>query len=288
MIIVLLSSLPYLHDVITSFQGGLNDWVPIFGFQEMLTDSSGDILGFSSYRMFLYTFLLFLFTVIGWAAWLYVSQKKNYYLALWIPTIMGIYHILIILFNLRRTWANDVETKLTLITLLSVGMLSIYIYNNKKINAVTALKWLFIIALSTLPFLHDIIMERSGDLKSWVPVIGLENLLSNQNGTIGGFGMYRVFIYFLMIHIYAHLGWLGAFIYYDLPRKKIRPFLLLPVVISLYSVFVILFNWQETGFNKPNLKFYVSILLTILLAINFFFNDKIKQPKPLTKNTENV
>lgn len=288
MVIVLLSSLPYLHDVITSFKGGLNDWVPIVGLQAWLTDNNGDILGFSSYRMFLYTLLLFVFTGIGWAAWLLVSKKKSYYLALWIPTFMGIYHVLIILFNLRRTAANDVGTKLVLILLLTILLFFIYFFRYRKISFRTVFWWLFIVALSTMPFLHDILMDRSGELRSLVPVLGIENILTDENGIIGGFGMYRVFIYFLMIHIYAHLGWLGAFLYYNSNRKKIRPFLLLPVIISLYSVVVILLNWQESGFNRPNIKFYVSILITILLAINFFFNDKIKQPETLTKNTENV
>lgn len=88
MALVGLSSLPYLHEAIT-FEGGLRSWVPVLGIEEFLTDGQGKVLGFSTYRMFLYTLLIFVFSELGWAVWLYVSKHKTYYLALFVPVLMG-------------------------------------------------------------------------------------------------------------------------------------------------------------------------------------------------------
>ena len=126
MAIIALSSLPYLHEVITH-AGGLRSWVPVLGIQEFLIDGQGKILGFSSYRMFLYTFLIFVFSELGWAAWLFVSKRKTYYLALLVPVLMGLYQICIILFILRKSVANSAETKLLLLFGLSVFCFFLYL-----------------------------------------------------------------------------------------------------------------------------------------------------------------
>tara|TARA_R110000744_G_scaffold128298_2_gene235307 strand:- start:2555 stop:3514 length:960 start_codon:yes stop_codon:yes gene_type:complete len=286
MALVGLSSLPYLHEAIT-FEGGLRSWVPVLGIEEFLTDAQGKVLGFSSYRMFLYTLLIFVFSELGWAAWLYVSKRKTYYFALFVPVLMGIYQILIILLDLRKTTANSAETKLSVLFALSLFLALLYLRKH-KFTVKTVFKWLLIIGACTLPFFHDIITFRDATLKSWVPVLGVEKFLTDSEGYVRGFGQYRSLVYFLMLHVYAHLGWLGAFIYYDLGIKKIRPFLLVPVIISLYSVIIFLFNWQETGLNKPNIKFYITIVLAILLAINFFFNDKVEKSETITTDINNT
>ncbi|MFS4493397.1 hypothetical protein [Maribacter sp. 2308TA10-17] len=281
MAIVSLSSLPYLHEAITTFNSGLQKWVPILGIENFLTDNQGKVLGFSTYRMFLYTLFIFLFTEFSWLAWLFVSKRTSYYYALFIPVVMGAYQILIILFNLRKSVANTPEVKLIL--LLGISLISVLAYLKKnRFNLSTSIIWLSIISISTLPYLHDIITLRDASLRSWVPIIGIESFLTNSDG-VGGFWSYRSFVYFLMLHLYAHLGWLGAFIYYGARKKKPRPFLLVPVIISLYSVIIILLNWQETGFNKPNIKFYITLALSALLALNFFFNDKLKIQNKVTR-----
>jgi hypothetical protein len=53
-----------------------------------------------------------------------------------------------------------------------------------------------------------------------------------------------------MLHLYAHLGWLGAFIYYDHCIKKPRPLLLVPVFLSLYSIIIILLNLARNRFQQ--------------------------------------
>ena len=129
-----------------------------------------------------------------------------------------------------------------------------------------------IIFLSSLPYIHDVITIRGEGLKGWVPDWGLAELLRDKNGKILGFSSYRVFIYTLALHVFAHIGWAGWFL--DAKGKLYRPFLLLPVILSLYQIAIILFNSRETAFNQPNIKIVISIVISIILAINFFANNK--------------
>lgn len=282
MAIVCLSSLPYLQEVITTSNGGLRPWIPNLGIESFLTDDQGKVLGFSTYRMFLYTFFIFVFTELGWLAWLLVSKHKSYYYALFVPVAMGAYQIIIILLNLRKSGANTPEIKLTL--LLGICLFSVLAYlKTNKFHYKNVLLWLSILTISTLPYFHDIITLRDASLRNWVPIVGLQSLLTDNENFVGGFGSYRAFVYFLMLHIYAHLGWLGAFIYYGLQNKKPRPFLLAPVIVSLYSVIIILLNWQETGFNKPDVKFYITIGLSVMLVLNYYFNYKVNIKNKVTE-----
>lgn len=272
MIIILISSLPYFHEIIIDSETGLQSWVPILGIEQLLTDANGEILSFSSYRVFLYTFLIFLFSQIGWTVWLLLSKRKSYYLALFAPVILGWYQVLIVLLNLRKTPVNSLSIKLYLLVALTILLSFLYLRNN-KFTSRKILKWTAVITAATLPFLHDILTERSGEIRSWVPIVGIENFFTDSNGD--GFWNYRVFTYTIMLHIYAHLGWLGAFIYFYYPKlRKVRSFLLVPVALSFYSIIIILLNWQGKGFNQPDVKFYITIVLSILLAINYFFNHK--------------
>lgn len=274
MALILLSSLPILPEFIIDKYTGLKSWVPVLGIENLLTDSQGKILGFSTYRVFLYTFFIFFFSQIGWTIWLLLSKKKDYYLALFIPVILGWYQTIIILVNLRKATANSLTIKLYLLGALSILFILAFL-QKKKFTFQIVLKWAAIILAGLLPFFHDILTERSGDLRQWVPIIGTEAMLTDANGTVIGFGNYRVFLYTIMLHLYAHLGWLGAYIYYFYPpMRKVRNFLLVPVILSFYSILIIVLNWQETGFNKPDVKFYITIALGVLLAVNYFFNHK--------------
>jgi hypothetical protein len=287
MTIILLSSLPILPEFIVSKSEGLKRWVPILGVEQFLTDPSGGVHGFSTYRVFLYTFLIFLFSQIGWTAWLYLSKKKDYYLALFVPVLLGWYQVFIILFNFRRTPANSLTVKLLVLLAITIVLSAFYLKNN-GFTTKTTLKWFVIIAAATLPFFHEILTLKTGDLLGWVPIFGIEKLLTSSDGSIIGFDYYRIFLYTLMLHIYAHLGWLGAFIYFYYPKlRKVRSFLLVPVALSFYSIIIILLNWQGKGFNQPDVKFYITIVLSILLAINYFFNHKKEREGILSKTIEN-
>ncbi len=129
-----------------------------------------------------------------------------------------------------------------------------------------------IIGLSSLPYIHDVITVRGEGLKGWVPDWGLQQLLMDNEGYIMGFSTYRVFVYTLLIHLFAHIGWVGWF--FEARGRLYRPFLLVPVVLSLYQISIILLNSRATRFNEPDIKFYITIGLSLLLAVNFYFNNK--------------
>ena len=129
-----------------------------------------------------------------------------------------------------------------------------------------------IIGLSSLPYIHDIITVRNGDLQGWVPDWGLKNLLTDNEGYVLGFSNYRVFIYTLSIHLFAHIGYAAWF--FEARGKLYRPFILVPVILSMYQVFIILFDWRFTDFNQPTIKIIITISLSLLLAYNFYYNNK--------------
>ncbi|WP_211333204.1 hypothetical protein [Maribacter vaceletii] len=129
-----------------------------------------------------------------------------------------------------------------------------------------------IIALSSLPYIHDVITIRGGAFPAWVPDWGIEEFLTNSEGYIAGFSSYRVFIYTFLIHLFAHLGYVGWF--FDAKDKLYRPFLLVPVSLSLYQIILILFDFRSSDLNEPHIKIVLTIAISSLLAINFFFNNK--------------
>lgn len=134
------------------------------------------------------------------------------------------------------------------------------------------IKAMAIIALSSFPYIHDIITVRTGDLATWVPDLGIQDFLIDSKGDILGYSSYRVFLYMLLIHIFAHIGYVGWF--FDAKDKLYRPFLLVPVILSLYQIILILFDARANDLNDPNTKFVLTIALSIILVINFFLNNK--------------
>ncbi len=131
-----------------------------------------------------------------------------------------------------------------------------------------------IIFLSSLPYIHDIITIRGEGMQLWVPDFGLEQWLTDSEGKVMGFSSYRVFIYTLSIHLFAHIGWVGWML--DAKGKSYRFALLVPVVLSGYTVALLLFNARATEFDEPDTKFYITMVLGILVIANFFMNYKKK------------
>ncbi len=145
-------------------------------------------------------------------------------------------------------------------------------------------KWLGILGLSTLPFLHDIITEIGEGTRSFVPDLGLESALTDREGYVLGFSSYRVFLYTLFIHLGMHIafvGWWSA-----AQGKRYRPILLLPVAMSLYQVLIIISNTRDTAFNEPGTKLYVLLGLCLLLGINFYFNNAYRKNRKKTTETQ--
>jgi len=103
----------------------------------------------------------------------------------------------------------------------------------------------------------------------------LKNFLiavTNNQGDVLGFSSYRVFIYTFFIHLFAHIGYAAWF--FEARGKLYRPFILVPVILSMYQIGIILFDWRFTDFNQPTIKFIITISLSLLLAYNFYYNNK--------------
>ena len=132
-----------------------------------------------------------------------------------------------------------------------------------------------IVFISSLPYLHDVITVRGGEFKGWVPNFGLQELLTDSHGDIMGFSSYRVFVYTLLLHLFAHIGWVGWML--DAKGKSYRFFLLVPVILSGYTVALLLLNARATAFNEFDTKIYITLGLTIILILNFFINRKTKK-----------
>ncbi len=285
MVIIGLSTLPYFHDFITT-ENGLKTWVPVFGIENLLTDANGRVHGFSTYRVFLYTLLIFVFASIGWAGWYRSAKDKFYGSALFLAMASGFYHVGLIIFNLRKTVWNEPTPKLLLLAVLFL----VLVYFSVKKNGITTRKiisWLLLFLFATLPFYHDIITEIGVGLRDWVPNFGIEAMLTDDEGYVRGLRSYRILIYLFCIYLFSHLGWIGWFM--DSRGRRYRPFLLVPVALSLYQVIVIAMSWQETEFNSPSIKLYITLVLSILLAINFFYNNRFfTKPEITIKNTTTI
>lgn len=281
--IIGLSTLPYFHDFITD-ANGLKPWVPNFGIESLLTDANEKIHGFSTYRVFLYTLLIFMFSAIGWAGWYQSSRGKYYGGGILLVMVSSIYHVLLILLDLRKTVLNEPVPKF--IFLLVSAIILGFLWSKRSDWSIKRIMvWVLLFIMALLPFYHDIITERGIGLRSWVPNFGIEQMLTDSEGYVRGLGSYRILVYLFCIYLFSHLGWIGWF--FDSRGRKFRPFLLIPAALSFYQVVVIAMSWRETEFNSPSIKFYITIGLSILLAINFYYNNKVSpEPNIITENEQ--
>lgn len=133
-----------------------------------------------------------------------------------------------------------------------------------------------IILMSTLPYFHNVITEPSG-VRDWVPIVGIEEILSQGeegNKRVMGFSNYRLFLYTFFIHLFAHIGFLGWMM--DAKGKSYRIALIVPVILSGYTVALLLFNAKATEFNSTSVKFYITIAATIGVFIAYFVDRRNK------------
>ena len=286
-----LSTLPYFHEFITT-STGLRPSVPHFGIEKLLTDPSGSVLGFSSYRVFLYTFLIFVFAAIGFAGWYAVAKHKYYRSAVLLVLLSGAYQLLLIVFHLRQSVFNETGFKLMGLVLLILA-LGIHTFKNDRFTIIKAISWVGIALVSTLPFLHDLVTDKSGSVWPFLPNLGIEPFLTDADGMVRGLRSYRLLLYLFGIYLFSHIGWLGWFM--DAEHKKYRFFLLVPAALSLYQLILIALAWRETTFNSPGTNLFITIGLGLLIAINFYFNNKAattnegfrKTPSTITNDNEN-
>lgn len=131
-----------------------------------------------------------------------------------------------------------------------------------------------IIVVSTLPYFHDVITEKGVGTKPWIPNVGAETLFTNPDGKVMGFSSYRVFLYYLFIHLFAHIGFVGWMM--DAKGKSYRIALLVPVILSGYTVAMFLFNAKESTFNSTSVKFYLTIAVSIAVLVSYILDHRNK------------
>ena len=195
----------------------------------------------------------------------------------------GLYHVFLIAFELRRTAWNEPVPKMAFLSLIFV-VLGYFSIRKNGLGIKKVLSWAILFSMAVLPFFHDIITDRTGNLKPWVPNFGIEAMLTDSEGYVRGLGNYRILVYLLCIYLFSHLGWIGWF--FDARGRKFRPFLMVPAALSFYQVVVIAMSWRETEFNSPNIKLYITIGLSVLLAINFYYNNKVSPKTNIVTENE--
>jgi len=263
--------LPYWHDIITERGTGLRAWVPVFGIESFFTRLDGSVMAFSTYRKFLYFSLLAIFLLIGSLAWFWVAKGKRYRYALLCPIASNLVYLIIILFGVRGHWINSWEFKCLLVLCVSIGAYW-FTLQNGLLGRRVKWRWMAITILGLMPFAHNILTSPSG-IRAFVPILGVEDFIFNGSD-YWGFRSYRALLLFFFIHLYGHLLWLGAFMFYGLQERKKRMLLLLPMITSIYPMVIFFFGLEDTGFNEPDIKLIVTICVAALLFINFFFNDR--------------
>ena len=291
-ILIGLSSLPFFHDLIYNIDGALYNWVPDWNIEKTLTDANGKVLGYSQYYVFLYFLLIQVYSLIAWLGWFSVSKSKPYRFAILLGVLSSFYHITLILSNSRKTDLNSFEGKLIGAAIIFCALFLIYYYFGKIKNAklenaqqilglpmkrtITpkiVLVWLLIFIASTSPYFHDIITARGGlGVKDWVPQLGIEKILTDTEGYVWGFNSYRAFLLSVSLQVFAQVGWAGWLL--DSAFKLYRPFLVLPVGLSLYQIVIILFDQTDAPMNRSDIKLFVIIGISCIVCYFYFFKNK--------------
>lgn len=127
---------------------------------------------------------------------------------------------------------------------------------------------LLLSVVAMLPFFHDVIIDKQTGVKDWVPNFNIEKYLTNESGKVRSYSSYRIFIYFMLIHVFASIGWMGWAL--DAKHKSYRFFLLVPACLSFFSTLVILFDARETSFNNASTKIFLIIVVNFLLMMFYF------------------
>jgi hypothetical protein len=126
---------------------------------------------------------------------------------------------------------------------------------SKKVKFMTmtfkdAIVAVFIILLSTLPYLHDIV---SRDLS--FPASGYKSL--------------RVFLYVVLTNIFGIIGFIGWFV--EAKEKQYRFALLVPILMNTYQLLIYIFDMKKSSFNDFDFKIHVTIAVTLVVTLNYFY-----------------
>ncbi|TPN85332.1 hypothetical protein FHK87_15050 [Aquimarina algicola] len=131
-----------------------------------------------------------------------------------------------------------------------------------------------IIVLSMLPFLHDIITERGEGVRSWIPVIGIQDILTDKDGGIMGFSTYRIFLYQFFQNLLIFISLIGWYI--AAKGKRYRFVLWVPMLQAGYTLLIQILNARTTVYSKPDVRFIITIVISIIIVLNYFRNRRKK------------
>lgn len=134
-----------------------------------------------------------------------------------------------------------------------------------------------LIGLSSLPFIHELILDNDGNPFNWVPDLHIAQSLTDANGKVWGYSKYHVLMYFLFIQVYTLIAWLGWFSIAK--TKKYRLAILMGAASSAYHVILIITNSRKTNFNNADIKLISTVVLGILLFLIYCYFEKKKQKK---------
>lgn len=310
-ILIGLSSLPFLNELITHEDGSLLHWLASPETQENWKDENGRILDYSKLRVLLFYLLGQLAIVVASLGWFSTAKNKFYRNALLLFTLSGGYHVFLILSENRKTWLNDAELKLWWTLGLSLFLFGIHllaeIRKQKLLSAATitfrkpfnrskrgelflhwmgktlywfkvVAVWTVITALSTFPYIHDIIHPRGIGVLDWVPFNGFFKQLGNMD--YWGFSSYRALILTLAIQLLTQIIWAGWWI--EAKYSLYKPFLLVPLGLSLYELSMIIMVQQDTYLNKPDLKLALILGLGAIIGVIYYFKNVAMAKRPQT------
>lgn len=300
MILIGLSSLPFLNELVTNTDGSLLYWLASPEIQASWADENGRILGYSKLRVLLYFLFVQTYVLISSLGWYSVAKGKDYRNAILLCTASSAYHIMVILTESRKTAINGADIKfwltLGLATVLFTGFIVAKYKRMRKLSLVyttfginrknllsakTLLSWFALLLVSILPYMHDIISPRGMGVQDWVPFQGLEHLVKLEDGNYWGFASYRALVLSLFVLLYAQISWAGWFI--DARYNLYKPFLLVPLGLSLYELIVLLTVRTDTYLNKPDIKLVAVLLLGVAIGMLYYFKNK-----HLPKRTETL
>ncbi len=130
---ILASTLLYFHDIVTLPDASLKDWIPRFGVVELLTNEDGSVLGFNTYRTFLFTFSMQLMAQIAWVGWLRDADFKLYKPFLLVPLGLSLHQLIITCLDKSDTYLNKPDFKLLMILGLGVIIGVFYYFKNDSL-----------------------------------------------------------------------------------------------------------------------------------------------------------
>ncbi|MEM9363651.1 MAG: hypothetical protein AAGA43_13515 [Bacteroidota bacterium] len=124
--------------------------------------------------------------------------------------------------------------------------------------------------LSSLPFVHEFFFDDNYELYSWVPNLGIRELLSSDGGeTFLGIPYYDVFLYNVSLLLWIFFG---ALIWrYIKKRRLYETALLLPLISISYHLLILLLNAKGTAWNDPFNKLTGQGVIAITLAILHYY-----------------